>query len=685
MWNDAAIKQLGWYVGNVARSPYVERLEPQLLGQLKVFEGEAVEDDEFSAFMETDDGEKAGSIERREQLRRLRRHLRSCRAAPSLTGEELEQNACFAQLEFDLDAVELEMLLLVLRIERNPELEQFSAKVSNRLRRVSRAIGCLIGASEREVQRRFIPGAKLIECGIFVRSEQSSEVLGDSGYLKVSPALRRIMHRPFGSREEWGAAILGAPLASSLDGLDFEHLGRARDLIKAILGGAAGTGTKGINILLHGPVGTGKTELAKVLANEIGHSLWCVGETDDEGGEPLRGERLAALSLAQRILSSRLGAAILFDEAEDLLTQGFVMRRHNSREGSKVFLNRLLERNPVPVIWTCNGLGDVDQAVLRRMTLIVEMKTPPLAVRERIWRKVFGDAELAIDESAVARLANLYETPPAVAANAARVARLTGGGEADVEETLIGIARVLGLRSREGESNGRTFDPALTNCSEDLASLADKLSRPETPRRWSMCLSGAPGTGKSEFARYIAGRLGMSVMHVRASDLLSKWLGDSEKQIAEAFARARADASMLVLDEADSLLRDRRGATHSWEVTQVNEMLTWMEQHPLPFVCTTNLMEHLDQASLRRFTLKLRFETLTREQAALAFRRFFGFPATRRLPDNLSPGDFETVRRKRSLFGTHDPDRLVVWLEEESAAKGGRPLPIGFMSSARQG
>jgi transitional endoplasmic reticulum ATPase len=81
---------------------------------------------------------------------------------------------------------------------------------------------------------------------------------------------------------------------------------------------------------------------------------------------------------------------------------------------------------------------------------------------------------------------------------------------------------------------------------------------------------------------------------------------------------------MLIIDEADSLLSDRREAVRSWEVTQVNEMLTWMENHPLPFVCTTNLMDRLDQASLRRFTLKLRFEPLTPAQAALAFEHCRG-------------------------------------------------------------
>ena len=82
-----------------------------------------------------------------------------------------------------------------------------------------------------------------------------------------------------------------------------------------------------------------------------------------------------------------------------------------------------------------------------------------------------------------------------------------------------------------------------------------------------------------------------------------------------------------MFDEADSLLLDRVDAVRSWEISQVNEMLTWMEQHTLPFACTTNLPDRLDRASLRRFLVKVRFDWLTQAQARLAFRRFFGLTA----------------------------------------------------------
>ena len=113
-------------------------------------------------------------------------------------------------------------------------------------------------------------------------------------------------------------------------------------------------------------------------------------------------------------------------------------------------------------------------------------------------------------------------------------------------------------------------------------------------------------------------------MQKRASDLMSMWVGETERTIAEAFAETRDAESFLVFDEADSMLADRRLAERNWEVSQVNEMLTWMESHPFPFAVMTNLRERLDPATLRRFTFKIALDYLSPEQARVAFRTYFG-------------------------------------------------------------
>jgi SpoVK/Ycf46/Vps4 family AAA+-type ATPase len=122
---------------------------------------------------------------------------------------------------------------------------------------------------------------------------------------------------------------------------------------------------------------------------------------------------------------------------------------------------------------------------------------------------------------------------------------------------------------------------------------------------------GRPGTGKTEMAKYLADQLGLELMLKRASDLISMWVGKTEKLIREAFAEAERDSAILFIDEADSFFINRQAARHSWEISQTNELLTQMENHKGILICCTNLLEHLDQAVLRRFVWKIHFQPLT--------------------------------------------------------------------------
>jgi len=142
----------------------------------------------------------------------------------------------------------------------------------------------------------------------------------------------------------------------------------------------------------------------------------------------------------------------------------------------------------------------------------------------------------------------------------------------------------------------------------------------------------------------------MEVVEKKASDLLGSYVGETERNIAMAFAEAREKKAMLIFDEADSFLEDRNLAVRSWETTQVNEMLTQMESYPFPFVCTTNLMNKLDKASLRRFTFKVKYDYLTPEQVVQSFLYFFGqkIDASKiRDLTSLTPGDFVVVKKRQ--------------------------------------
>ena len=146
-------------------------------------------------------------------------------------------------------------------------------------------------------------------------------------------------------------------------------------------------------------------------------------------------------------------------------------------------------------------------------------------------------------------------------------------------------------------------------------------------------------------------------MHKRASDLLDKYLGGTEAKIAEMFREATQEGAVLLLDEADSFLRDRRRAQRSWEVSQVNELLVQMESFDGLFVCATNLLDQLDEAAFRRFAFKVRFSVLTEAQRVRMLRTTLqDLGALAADPDELAalaaglggvtPGDFAAVARQ---------------------------------------
>ncbi len=538
-----------------------------------------------------------------------------------------------------------------------------------------RAIGFLVGEPPRIVEALLAPGGELVASGL-LQAGEGETIAGAGGRYAIPARVNNALDRTFESFAEMRRALLGEPHIAQIGLEDFEHIAADRDLIAAMLEGAAERGTKGVNILLYGPPGTGKTELTKVVTERAGLALYGAGEDVTNQGEADRAERLSDLVFSLRLLAESKRTALLFDEMEDVAWQ--LMRRG----GSKVYLNRLLENNPVPILWTSNNIHEIDPALLRRMTLAVEMKLPPARQRERILRRIADRTGVKLDDQEVAKLAKRIEAPPAVLENALKAASLSGGGVAAIERAALGVMRAVTGLSMRRVAAVPEFDPKLICASHDLVALTEKLVKGDRSA-FSLCLSGPPGTGKSAYARYLAHRLGLEVIQKRASDLLGAFVGESEKRIAHAFEEALEAGALLVFDEADSLLFDRAQAVRSWEITQVNEMLTWMEEHPYPVCFTTNLMDRLDTASLRRFTFHVRFEFLDKQALRHAYKVFFGLakvPPVGLALENLTPGDFALARKQAGVLGLGtDPERIVALLEDISRAKPGASASIGFV------
>jgi transitional endoplasmic reticulum ATPase len=467
---------------------------------------------------------------------------------------------------------------------------------------------------------------------------------------------------------------------------DFGHLGPARDMALDLVKGAMKGQTKGVVILLHGPPGTGKTAFAQTLIAHAGAKGWMVGETDRGGEEANRDSRLSSLLLASALSAGGKGNVLVLDEADDVFNDGAanfmtMFAASKSRHGSKVFMNRALEDLAAPTIMIVNDARNLGDAVVRRMSLAIEIKTPRPEQAAKIAGRVLTRQKLKVSPQAILDLAH-SGTPPAVMALAARAASVSGGGEKHLKLAARSVTRMLDIETKSLTSDlaGMGFDPAFANADCDLAALADAAITCGN-KALSFCLHGIPGTGKSAFARWIAGRMGLEVIEKRGSDLLDMYVGNSEKNIARAFQEAADCDAFLIFDEVDSLLADRTGASKNWEVSQVNEMLTWMERHPLPFAATTNLMKGLDPAALRRFLFKAEFKPLLAEQAAALFAKTFGCvaPSGLRNLDLLTPGDVAVVARKARVLGETNPWVLFGALQTEVALKpGAGRVRVGF-------
>lgn len=243
---------------------------------------------------------------------------------------------------------------------------------------------------------------------------------------------------------------------------------------------------------------------------------------------------------------------------------------------------------------------------------------------------------------------------------------------AGIEQALLGAALASDLTWQDFDQVARARDFAAAILKSATASRESGIN---------ILIYGPPGTGKSAYLRYLAGRLGLEPLFKLGSDLLSKWEGETEAKIAGAFQEARENQRFLIIDEADSFLYHRDANSRSWEVSQVNEILTSMEEHPMPFACSTNLMTRLDPAALRRFTFKVAFRYLTESQCHADFQAFFGLapPVALTQFDRLTPADFAFVKKiLRYLADAPTAASLLDLLQAECALKPDQRRAIGF-------
>jgi len=592
--------------------------------------------------------------------------------------EQLATAAANVASVLGFDARETAVLEAGLALAFHPRIARLRWALEMAHEDIARIAGLLSG-SDAPHAGTIVRNSLAVELGL-LEIEMAS---GGGVSLDVSWWFEDLLARGGHDPERLIEALAGKRQIHALALADFPALDGDVAFLARLLAGARAARAPGVNILLHGPPGVGKTELARALAADIGATLFAVGETDRRGTEPRRDERMAALLRAQRALERDAQAILLFDEMEDMIGNAEPAgpaKRFANRAGSKIFVNRLLETNVVPVIWTTNAVDNIDTAYLRRMSFVLKLDHPRGADRQRMLARV-ASSEGCVESDALAALARRAPETTSVARVAMRAARIAGAEAGDEERTARAL--VIGVTGQPLPviETMTAADLSLFESDPPVADLVAGMTRADAPLDFSLLLAGPPGTGKTLLAGEIAERLARPLMVKRASDLISKWVGESEQNIAAAFREARAEGAVLMFDEADSLLFDRQGAVRSWEVMQVNELLTWLDRHPLPVIAATNALERLDPAVLRRFAFKVTLQPLGRTAAARAFARFFGIappPGLARL-SGLTPGDFAVVARQLRFTGMPQAAALVDRLEAELAVKpGAMAARLGF-------
>lgn len=251
------------------------------------------------------------------------------------------------------------------------------------------------------------------------------------------------------------------------------------------------------------------------------------------------------------------------------------------------------------------------------------------------------------------------------------------------------------LDSRELKSINSSYDLSVLNTSIPAQEIVEMVQNAIANDRKSqgkekgirILFYGLSGAGKTILAHFIAESLGKGIITKNGSDILGMYVGESEKNIAKAFEEAKKQKKILLFDEVDSFFRERSYASHSWEITQVNEFLTQMEKFDGIVICTTNLRDIMDKAMQRRFHIMVEFKALKDEGVQRLLVKYFpqfdfNEEDIRKISkyQSATPGDFGNISSRLRFMNhekvteTYITDELCKMQEEKEFGK----RSIGF-------
>ena len=436
-------------------------------------------------------------------------------------------------------------------------------------------------------------------------------------------------------------------------------------------------GKNPVSILFYGKPGSGKTELAKSLCKQTGKQVYIFKN------EAETNERCNVLGRLVCLLSmERKDSILIVDEADSLLRTMDFSFFGMSPSKTKGTVNKMLENNRDKVIYIINHQQQIDDSTRRRFTFSIRFEAMPKTMLKSIAEQRLED--LDITESAKTELVSMLEKYHLTGQSVENIVKTIDAMECKDEETLLKKADTvmkensLLLNGKKKKMRDRvkaeydlrvlnaSMDPKeIVNMVQNAAKYAEKNKNTENGIR--MLFYGLSGTGKTELARYIAEQLGKEIILRRPSDILSKWVGQDEQNIRDAFEEAEQNDAILLFDEADTFFYDRNQAQRTWERSLVNEFLTQMEEFTGILICTTNLRNIMDPAMQRRFHMLVEFKPMKFDGIKIMLEKYFPdyHLSNKEIEeledsDSVTPGDFGALSSRIRFMNQDDVNSAYI-------------------------
>ncbi|MBF0502250.1 MAG: AAA family ATPase [Candidatus Riflebacteria bacterium] len=486
------------------------------------------------------------------------------------------------------------------------------------------------------------------------------------------------------------------------------------EIIKALLTNREGG--KGVNLLLAGPPGTGKSEFSRSLGKALKMNVFesiILGGNDRDQNVNFRFRSIVAF---QNMCGSDRQAMLIIDESDALLNngRGFFFSSFGDVQG-KAIVNQCLDDAKNVQIWITNRDEGLDESTCRRFDYVVRFKKPGLTQRRKFWETIRERHQLEniLLDRDIDKLASEFHAGAGgidVALRNVKYLAQEGWDRPSIlglveslltsHQKTMGIKKAPAVNSQEVRPGQASMDQLSLKNPDQFLRLQEVLTHLQNHKneecgtntklpRFRILLQGKPGTGKTFFARHVAEKLDVPLIIKTAADILDPYVGMCERHIREAFEEAESEGAVLFFDEIDGLMQSRGRAFRSWEVTRVNELLTCMENFPGIFIAATNCYDLLDPASIRRFSFKIEFDYLKPQANISFYKSILANLLAEPIPDSLAveisqirglaPGDFAAVRQRFSPLhaGTFRHEDLVKGLIEETAARS--PLRNGII------